>query len=150
MKYIKNLSIWVIAGVFLLAGLDKLFHYKSFILTLDNSFLVPEGFAKFVALPIILSEIWIAIGLIIKSLRSIALLVAAIILLLFTSTLFANYLLGNSASCGCWYTLTLSTSTGLHILQNLFLLGLALLLWHTVKNDKKDIKSFTSSKASNI
>lgn len=144
MKYIKDISIWIIVGVFLLAGLDKLFHYKGFILTLDNSFLVPEGFAEFIALPIILSEFWIAIGLIIKSLRSTALLVAIIILLLFTSFLLGNYLMGIPASCGCWFTLTFSKSTGLHILQNLFLLGLSLLLWYTVKSDKKDIKSFTS------
>lgn len=136
MKYIHIISICVISAVFLFAGVDKFFHYQSFILTLKSNVLIPEGLAEYIALPIILTEIWIGIGLMKKPLRSNALLVATIILVLFAGILFANYISGNSEACGCWYTLTLSTSTTLHILQNLFLAGLCILLWNSINPQK--------------
>lgn len=65
MGFISAVSTYFLAAVFLFTGVDKLFHYKGFIIALSSYVVAPSGSADYLALPIILSEIWIAVGLLI-------------------------------------------------------------------------------------
>lgn len=123
--YISSISNYFLAAVFLFTGIDKLFHYKGFIIALSSYVVVPAGSADYLALPIMLSEIWIAVGLLITSWRKMAALIAVGAMGLFTVALVINYIYAPESICGCWFSITLGTATPTHILMNLTLIGLA-------------------------
>src|SRR5262245_12446478 len=125
-KFFTIISILLLAAIFLFAGIDKLLHYQGFVKALSNYVLVPEGAPQYLALPIILSEIWVGLCLLVKPWRRVASLSAAVFLMLFTIALTANYIKSPRAVCGCWFSITLGTATITHILLNLTLLGVAI------------------------
>jgi hypothetical protein len=55
-----------------------------------------------------------------------AALVAVGAMTLFTAALTINHFYAPKAICGCWFSVTLGTSTFSHIIMNLTLLGIAL------------------------
>jgi hypothetical protein len=114
--------------LFLYSGLDKLFHYQGFVNALSDYVLVPKGWARHLAMPVIAIELLIAVGLVVHAWRRSAARLAAVTLGVFTSALLANYFLGARGICGCWFTFTLAQSTELHIAQNLVFLGLAVIV----------------------
>lgn len=129
MKYISLISKYFLAVVFLFTGVDKLFHYKGFVTALSSYLVVPDGAAEYLALPLILCEIWIALGLLITPWRKIAALMAVGAMAIFTTALIVNHIYAPEAVCGCWFSITLGTATLTHILMNLTLLGLAIVIW---------------------
>jgi uncharacterized membrane protein YphA (DoxX/SURF4 family) len=114
--------------LFFYSGLDKLFHYQGFVNALADYVLVPKGWAKHFAMPVIAGEVLIAIGLLIPVWRRTAAWTAAGTLLLFTLALGLNYFLGGRGICGCWFTVTLAQSTEIHVVQNLVFMGLAVVV----------------------
>jgi len=68
------------------------------------------------------------------------------VLALFTAVLGVNRLMGGRGVCGCWFTLTLSKSTPLHMAQNLMLLGLALFAWWNERSSHDDAPAADSSR----
>ena len=86
----------------------------------------PERAAPYLAMPVILTELWIGLGLMIRRFRGAAALTASIVLLVFTFALLVNYIYAPGAVCGCWFTITLATSTPLHIALNVVLMALAI------------------------
>lgn len=126
---IRPLSLILLAGLFLYAGIDKAFHYSGFVKALGGYVLVPEGLEHHLALPLILSEILIGIGLLLDSWRSAAALLATSLLAVFTLALAVNQHYAPGVECGCWFTITLGTATTSHIVQNIILLGLAFSIW---------------------
>jgi uncharacterized membrane protein len=129
MKYVPIISNYFLAVLFMFTGIDKLLHYKGFIVALSSYVIVPNGAAEYLALPIIISEIWVACGLLIKQWRRMASLTGALALVVFTIALFVNYIYAPQAICGCWFSITLSTANIFHILLNLTLFGLAIVVW---------------------
>ena len=129
MKWIRLLSIIFLALLFLFTGLDKAFHYGGFVKALAGYVLVPLGAERFLALPILLTEILVGIGLLVRSWRTSAALLAAALLALFTVALAVNQRFAPGVECGCWFTVTLGRASAAHIVQNVVLLGLAVSIW---------------------
>lgn len=129
MKVVRALSLLFLAVLFLYAGVDKAFHYGGFVKALDGYVLVPDGLGRFLALPVILAEVLVGAGLLLKAWRPPAALTAAVLLSVFTLALAINQRYAPGVECGCWFTVTLGQATGSHILQNVLLLGLALSVW---------------------
>lgn len=129
MKIVRALSLVFLAALFLFAGVDKLFHYGGFVKALGGYVLVPEGLERHLAMPVILAELLVGVGLLLKAWRAPASLLAAILLFVFTVALAVNQRYAPGVECGCWFTVTLGKATSSHILQNVLLLGLAVSVW---------------------
>jgi uncharacterized membrane protein YphA (DoxX/SURF4 family) len=129
MKIVRAISLLFVAALFLYAGIDKAFHYGGFVKALDGYVLVPEGLERYLALPLILTELLVGVGLLLKPWRSPAALAAVLLLSVFTVALAINQRLAPGVECGCWFTITLGKATASHVVQNLILLGLALTIW---------------------
>ncbi|MGI0014947.1 MAG: MauE/DoxX family redox-associated membrane protein, partial [Nitrososphaera sp.] len=133
--------------VFLFTVIDKLFHYNAFLNALASYVLMPPAIAPYLALPIILSELWVGVGMLIKPWREGAALTAASLLSIFTLALILNYFYKPGAICGCWFTITLGTATEIHITQNFVMLGLALTVWWLDRNLTKKSAARTIHRA---
>ncbi|HEX5759933.1 MAG TPA: MauE/DoxX family redox-associated membrane protein [Thermoanaerobaculia bacterium] len=129
MRTARALSLLFLAALFLYAGLDKAFHYGGFVKALAGYVVVPAGLERHLALPVILTELLVGVGLLVRAWRSAAALVAAVLLSAFIVALAVNRQFAPGAECGCWFTVTLGKATGTHIFQNLILLGLAVTVW---------------------
>jgi uncharacterized membrane protein YphA (DoxX/SURF4 family) len=129
LKQISLLSTVFLAVVFLFAGIDKVFHFGGFVTALASYAVVPAAVARYLALPVILSELWVGVGLLIPRWRPTAALAAALLLAVFTVALAVNLVYSPGSLCGCWFTITLGRSTRLHVLQNVVLLALAVSVW---------------------
>jgi uncharacterized membrane protein len=129
LRQLNLLSAGLLALVFLFAGIDKAFHFEGFVKALATYAVVPDAAARYVAVPILLSEIWVGAGLLIKPWRRMAAAAGAALLALFTAALTIHGGAAAESVCGCWFTVTLGTSTRLHVLQDLVLLALALSVW---------------------
>lgn len=129
MKALDKVILFVLAAIFLFSGIDKMVHYEGFMNALRNYVLVPKGSASLLATPLIIIELMIGLGLMIRPWRASAALTAALTLAVFSAAIGLNYFYGGRGICGCWFTITLANSTGMHIAQNLLLLALALTVW---------------------
>jgi len=129
MKTVRLISLLFLAALFLYASVDKALHFGGFVKALAGYVIVPDGGERFLALPLVLSELLVGVGLLIKPWRSSAALLATVLLSTFTLALVVNQRYAPGAECGCWFTVTLGRATGSHIVQNLLLLGLSLSLW---------------------
>jgi uncharacterized membrane protein YphA (DoxX/SURF4 family) len=126
---VRPFSLALLAALFLYAGIDKALHYGGFIKALGNYVLVPDGYERHLALPLILIEILAGCGLLIGSWRSPAALLSTGLLTVFTVALVVNHHYAPGVECGCWFTITLGRATTTHVLQNIVLLGLAFSIW---------------------
>jgi len=79
---------------------------------------VPTAVAGYVALALILTELWVALGLLVPSWRAAAALAAAVLLTVFSVAVAINLYHSPASVCGCWFTITLGRGTRLHVLQN--------------------------------
>lgn len=129
MKYIPLISSIFLGLFFLLVGFDKLFHYDEFVRSVDGYVIIPRGISQYVAYPIIFSEMWIGVGLLIRPWRKVAAMLAVLTLFLFIVALSINYAYAPGSSCGCWFTLSSGTVSFLHIAQNVVFIGLAIFVW---------------------
>lgn len=129
LSYVNTMSILFLVTVFLFTGIDKMFHYRGFLNAVRDYAMIPRGVAQYLAIPIIMLEIMVACGLLVKPMRRFAAGLAVAILLLFTTAISFNYIFGRRGICGCWFTITLAQGTKMHILQNLMMLGLAVMVW---------------------
>lgn len=129
MKHVRRLSIFFLSALFLYAGIDKALHYGGFINALNGYVLIPKGFGPQLALPLILCELLVGVGLLVRSWRSGAAMLASGLLGLFTTAIAVNSYYAPGTVCGCWFTITLGEATATHVLQNLVLLGLASTIW---------------------
>ncbi|HEX4960533.1 MAG TPA: MauE/DoxX family redox-associated membrane protein [Thermoanaerobaculia bacterium] len=129
MKHVSLLSAIFLAVVFVFAGIDKIFHFDGFVNALASYAVVPAAVARYLALPVVLSELWVGVGLLVPRWRRTASLAAAVLLAVFTAALIGNLYFSPGSICGCWFTITLGRSTHLHVVQNLVLLALALSVW---------------------
>ncbi len=129
MRFVEWGILLLLAAIFLFSGIDKILHYDAFVNAVRNYVLVPRGWAPYLAPSVILVELMIGAGLLLRSWRRPAALTAAVTLAVFTAALTFNYIYGERGICGCWFTITLAKSTELHLAQNLLFLGLALSIW---------------------
>lgn len=129
MKKISLLSAVFLAVVFLFAGIDKVFHFDGFVNALASYAVVPTAVARYLALPVILSELWVGVGLLVPRWRRTAALAAAVLLAIFTVALISNLYFSPGSICGCWFTITLGRTTRMHVAQNVVLLALAVSVW---------------------
>lgn len=129
MSWTDRIIVAFLVALFTYSGIDKILHYQEFINALADYTLTPSGWARSLAMPLILAELAIGLGLLVPAWRRQAALCGAVLLGIFTLALIVNYFTGNRGICGCWFTITLAQSTSLHIAQNLVFAGLALSLW---------------------
>lgn len=118
-----------IAILLVFTGLDKAFHYDGFVRALTNYVLVPPQAAPYLAAPVIVIEVVLGVGLLLPGWKRPAALVTVLLIGLFTGAVLINYLYGSRGVCGCWFSLTLASGTGMHIAQNLLIIILGLDLW---------------------
>ena len=129
MRFIDRGIVLLLAAIFLFSSFDKVFHYEAFVNAVRNYVLVPRGWAPYLAPSLILVELMIGVGLLVRPWRRSAALTAVFTLAAFTAAISFNYLYGGRGICGCWFTITLANSTNLHLLQNALFLCLALSIW---------------------
>lgn len=134
MRIVERGILLLLIAIFLFSSIDKILHYDAFINAVRNYVLVPRGWAPYLAPSVILVELMIAAGLMLRAWRRPAALTAAVTLAIFTAAVALNYVYGGRGICGCWFTITLANSTELHLLQNLLFLGLALSIWWDERN----------------
>lgn len=91
---------WLLALVFLTAGIPKLFTLDRFAETVAAYGLIPDMIVTPVALGIVLLEILAAVGLLLK--RKWALWLSAALMLVFISVLSYGLWLGLDIDCGCF------------------------------------------------
>ena len=130
MKAVDRAIVFFLSMIFLFSGIDKILHYEGFVNALRDYVLVPRGTAPYFALPVIAVELLVGVGLVLKGTRAAAALTAAVTLAAFTVAVAVNHQFGNRGICGCWFTITLAQGTGMHLMQNLLFLGLALTAWN--------------------
>ena len=133
MKLTDRIILFIMIVIFSYAGLDKLFHYQGFIDALGDYVIIPAGIGAYLAAPIIGVEILLGMGLMVPAWRKPAALSGAGLLALFTVALAINYQLGGRGICGCWFTLTLSSSTETHVIQNLIFIAMCVSIWWTAR-----------------
>ena len=138
-KIVTVVSCWFLALVLVFAGVDKLFHYEGFTKVLAQILFLPDAIAENLAFAVILLEIGAGIGLLRSQWRRSAALCGAVLLSGFTAGLAITYWTGAISTCGSWFTLTLSRSTGQHIIQNLLLIALALSIFFTDSREESDV-----------
>ena len=138
LKHLDKAIIFFLAVVFLFSGIDKIFHYEGFVNALRNYVLVPRGMAPYFAMPVIVVEIMIGLGLLFKSRRRAAALGAVATLALFSTALGLNHLYGERGICGCWFTITLAQGTAMHLTQNLILAAMAAVTWWDARTPRED------------
>lgn len=126
MRHIPLISSILLGLFFFLVGFDKLFHIGEFMRSLDGYVVIPKGVSRYIAYPIIFSELWISVGLFVTPWRKIAGFLAAGMVLAFTVALALNYIYAPEASCGCWFTISSGRINLAHLLQNTVLMGLAI------------------------
>ena len=80
---------------------------------------MPRGFASFLALPLIVLELFISFSLLYRPWRRGAALLGLAAMILFTAALLTNFMYGERGICGCWFTLTLAQGNSVHIAQNI-------------------------------
>jgi uncharacterized membrane protein YphA (DoxX/SURF4 family) len=93
---------WIIATIFLLAGIQKLFDPDSFVVLIDSYGLVWESFLLPVAILLPSLEIVCAVGLIFKKRWAVVALVG--LTLMFIAVLAYGIWLGLDIDCGCFGT----------------------------------------------
>jgi uncharacterized membrane protein YphA (DoxX/SURF4 family) len=133
MRLVDRGIVLLLAAIFLFSGVDKIVHYQGFLNALRDYLVVPRGWAASLAPAIVILELGVGAALLFRPWRRTALATAAGVLALFSVVLETNFMLGGRGVCGCWFTLTLSKSTPLHVVQNLMLMGLALMVWWSEK-----------------
>lgn len=129
MSLIQIISSYILGIIFIFAGIDKLLHYNMFLNALANYVIMPLVLIPYFALTLILSEIWIGIGLLIKKYRKNSSILSFFLLFVFTIALIINFIYKPGAICGCWFTITLGTVDTLHIIQNIIMISISLIIW---------------------
>jgi hypothetical protein len=139
---LRELPRFILIGLFSLAAIDKLIHFRGFVTAIQSYQLLPSRLESFAAIFFIMAEFAIALGLLTKRWRQPACLSAVLLLGTFTVV----YLAVNPGRvCGCWFTLTLNSGGYFHILQNLVFIGLAILTWVDHRSSKPDALSVSYS-----
>jgi hypothetical protein len=142
---LRELPRYILIGLFGLAAIDKLIHFRGFVTAIQSYQLLPSMLESFAAIFFLMAEFAIALGLLTKRWRRPACLATVILLATFTVV----YLVANPGRiCGCWFTLTLNSGGYFHILQNLVFIGLAILTWMDHKSSKPDDLSVSYSSTS--
>jgi uncharacterized membrane protein YphA (DoxX/SURF4 family) len=124
--------IFIFAG----AALDKWLNFPQFANALSDYALVPSGYAPTVAIFLALFELWLAIGLAFPVWRKMAAGLTAATLLVYAAALLVNSYFGILAPCGCWFSIALRESTGLHVVFDLLLSGFAVTVWKDASTKK--------------
>ena len=126
LSLLRELPRIILIGLFGLAAIDKLLHFRGFVTAIQSYQLLPSSLDNAAAIFFLMAEFAIALGLLTKRWRRPACLAAILLLATFT----AVYLAVKPAGvCGCWFTLTLNSGGYVHILQNLVFIALAILTW---------------------
>jgi len=135
---LRELPRIILIGLFGLAAIDKLIHFRGFVTAVASYQLLPSSLDNAAAIFFLMAEFAIAVGLLTKRWRRPACVAAILLLTTFT----AVYLAVNPAGvCGCWFTLTLNSGGYFHILQNLVFIALAILTWMDDRSAKPDASS---------
>lgn len=128
MRIIKHISLYFVSAILLFAGIDKLLHIHNFTHTLEQNILLSGNIYQYIALPIIITEVFIGISILYNKWRLNALIAALILFLVFLTSVVVNYFINPESSCGCWFSIGTTTVSLTHIFQNIFILGLITML----------------------
>lgn len=118
------------------SGVDKLAHFNEFVEAMKTYVLVPAGAEVPLAMVVIALEIWAATALLMPSSRLFASLLSIGLLSTFTVALAVNQLFMPTSVCGCWFTLTLSRSTPMHIAQNILFILVGVVIYVETKKKR--------------
>ena len=132
---LKELPRLILIALFSFAAIDKLIHFRGFVVAIQSYELLPSRFNSFAATFFIMAEFAIALGLMTKRWRRAACLSAVLLLTTFTAVYMA---INPGRVCGCWFTLTLNSGGYFHVLQNLVFIALAIFTWVDHKPSSSD------------
>jgi putative oxidoreductase len=119
----------VLCGVFVFAGITKIYDPATFATELDRYQLLPWKICVAAAHYLPWLETLSGLGLFLKSFERGALLLTTLLLSVFTLALASALVRGLNIDCGCFGHIFASTGTILPISRNLVLLLLAGILW---------------------
>ena len=103
---------------FISAGLSKILNFDFFRLELVSM----SKLFEFFALPVIVSEVWIGVGLIFRGSRLVSMFFGLIMLFLFTVFVLYRYITGSSSGCGCGVFFINWRTDLIHIVLNFILI----------------------------
>ncbi len=141
-----RLCCWLLAAVFLTAGIAKLLSGGDFVLAVWNFELLSMKASKWVAMVLPWIEIALGVWLLVPWQRTLALVASGLLLLFFSAVLFSALWRGIDIACGCFGSEASEDASGDLILalgRNTVLLGLvvaAIFLWQ-----KKDTQEPVSN-----
>lgn len=87
--------------------------------------MLPLGLAPYVAPVVIGAELYAGLGLLLRRWRRPSAYMLCALLILYAVALGVNRYYNPDSICGCWFSITLGTSTVGHLFQNLSLAALA-------------------------
>ncbi|MCF8240937.1 MAG: DoxX family membrane protein [Melioribacteraceae bacterium] len=145
MKSLSTIIRILLALIFLLSSLFKLLNPSDFLLTLKQLNLFNSEINNWIAIVVILFEFIIALAFLFNLFVKEASYLTLLLLLIFTATLFTDFLHIRQTSCGCFGDLFSEDSTTFSLLRNfalVFLLLFNLTLIEFIKSGKNFYKSY--------
>lgn len=110
------------------AGLTKVLDFSGFTKALLTYSVIPDQAVRWLAIPLVLVEAWIGIGLMVPSWRKSAALGGMTLQAGFILMVGLEYLRGSTGSCGCGAFLLSRNKDLVHLVQNLIILVLLFLV----------------------
>jgi hypothetical protein len=129
MKTLTALSAFLLGGILLFAAGDKVLHYDRFVATLLNNPLVPASLGSPVASAVVAMEFFIAVCLVLPSLRRHGFALSAVLFCLFAGVIAALMLEHSASPCGCWMSFGSGRADLSHLLLDVACGTLSAYLW---------------------
>jgi len=115
--------------ILLYAALGKILHLQSFLMALSSYVVVPQGAERYIALVVIVLELWCGFCLLCGQWLRNTLASALVLLSVYTVVLVINYIHNPSMACGGVFTVTLGPGDQINIVNHLSMAVVTFLLW---------------------
>jgi len=125
--WLPSLACWLLAGLYLLSGVEKVLNPASFAEAIHHYRLLPWPLSAGLSLYLPWFELVLAISLLLRGCRRTALVLSSLLLLVFSVALTSALARGLDIRCGCFGTLDSEAPLWVALLRSLAL-G-ALCLW---------------------
>jgi hypothetical protein len=129
MRALTVVSAVLLSGILLFAAVDKAVHYDRFVLALLKNPFVPPPLVSPVATAVVVTEIYVAVCVVIPSLRRRGYVLSAVLFLFFSGVIGALILSSSDSSCGCWMSVGSGRADLSHLLLNIACGLLSVFLW---------------------
>lgn len=131
---ILNIIRWILAFIFIFAGIIKIFNINDFVEIIYQLVIIPDLFAPTFAYIIVLTEIAVGIALILKLYYNITLRASLYLIIIFSVIVTIKLVEGADVSCGCFGDFSDSKIDVFTLIRNFVLLTFNFILLVELKH----------------